>query len=115
TADRWSMSTKPTHSPGHRSKRQSKNQPRPPGAGAVVIVTMSRATAGSGLRLRPGLLDPVGRGGRLVVAVAGLGPMGRRRDVADGDRDDPIRVPDRERIFRNVLAEAGDRVLVALV
>src|SRR6185295_965144 len=66
TADRWSMSTKPTHSPGHRSKRQSKNQPRPPGAGAVVVVTMSRATAGSGLRLRPGLLDPVGRGGRLV-------------------------------------------------
>src|SRR5713226_8766190 len=65
--------------------------------------------------LRPGLLDPVGRCGRLVVALAGLRPVRRRRDVADRNGDDPVGVPGRERIFRIVLAEPGDRVLVALV
>src|SRR3954468_18189320 len=66
-------------------------------------------------RLRPGGLDPVGGRRRLVVAVAGLRPIGRRRDVADRDGDDAGRVPNREGILRHVLAEAGDRVLVALV
>src|SRR5882762_10133887 len=62
------------------------------------------------LHLRPGLIDPgIGRG------RFSLGPAGRRRDVADGDGDDPVRIQDRERILRHVLAEAGDRVLVPLV
>jgi len=60
-------------------------------------------------------LPPVGRSGRLVVAMAGLGPIPRRRDVADRDRDDPIGIPGHERILRIALAEPGDRVLVALV
>src|SRR3954468_20614880 len=59
---------------------------------------------------RPGLIDPgIGRG-RLA-----LGPARRRRDVPDRDGDDPGRVEDRERVLRHVLAEARDRVLVALV
>src|SRR5712691_10881308 len=74
-----------------------------------------RKRDGSAHGLRPGLLDPVGRRGRLVVALAGLRPVCRRRDVADRNGDDPVGVPGRERVFRIVLAEPGDRVLVALV
>src|SRR5262249_12794603 len=67
-----------------------------------------RSSAG----LRPGGLDPVGGRGRFVVAVAGLRPVRGRGDVADRDGDDLLRIPDRERIVRHVLAEPGHRVLV---
>src|SRR5215468_4615881 len=66
---------------------------------------------GSGaLHRGPGLIDPgIGRGG------VALWPARRRRDVPDGNGDDPVRIEDGERILRHVLAEARDRVLVALV
>ena len=64
----------------------------------------------SGLDGGPGLVDPGIRRRRLA-----LGPAGRRRDIADRDRDDPVRIQDLERIVRRVDAEAGHRVLVALV
>src|SRR5207249_280434 len=59
---------------------------------------------------RPGLVDPGVRRGRLA-----LGPTWRRRDVSNRDGDDTVRVEDRERVLRHVLAEADDRLLVALV
>src|SRR5215510_4772808 len=65
--------------------------------------------------LRPSLLDPVGRRGRLVMAMARLRPIGRSGDVTNRDGDDPILIPGHERIFRIVLGEPGDRVLVTLV
>src|SRR5688572_11843615 len=70
----------------------------------------SRLPGRLSLQLRPGLVDPGVRRRRLA-----LGPAGRRRDAADRDGDDPRGIEDRERILRRVLAEADDRVLVALV
>src|SRR5439155_5688026 len=74
-------------------------------------MTRRSTCVGSGcLHRRPGLVDPgIGRG------WLALRPSRRRGDVADGDGDDAGRVEDGERIVRHVLAEAGDRVLVALV
>src|SRR6516164_438027 len=69
----------------------------------------------SGSHLRPSGLDPVRRGGRFVVALARLRPVRRRRDVADRNGNDAVEIPDREGVVRDVLAEPGDRVLVALV
>src|SRR5438270_1497772 len=63
----------------------------------------------------PGLLDPIRRRGRFIVALAWLWPIGRCGDVADRNGDYAIRIPAHERIFRVVLAEPGDRVLIALV
>src|SRR5215470_15889762 len=82
------------------------------GSGAVLPVTSASACLA---RLRPRGLDPVCRSGRLVMAVARLRPIRWRGDVADRDCDDPVRIPDRERIVRQILTEAGDGVLVALV
>src|SRR6516225_7968091 len=66
-------------------------------------------------RFRPGGLDPVRRGGRLVVTVARLRPVRRRGDVADRDGDDPIGIPNRELILRQVLGKTSHGILVALV
>src|SRR4030081_2344376 len=72
--------------------------------------SLSRAGRLRVLHGRPGLIDPgIGRG-RLAFR-----PAGGRRDVPDGDGDDPGRIEDRERVFGNVLAETRDRVLVPLV
>src|SRR5262249_38936532 len=96
---------------GYGSRGSPKNQPRPLRAGAVDHCRERRSRTGSAHGLWPSLLDPVGGRRRLVVAVAGLGPVRRRGDVADRNGDDPVRVPGRERILRIVLAEPGDRVL----
>src|SRR6516165_6600463 len=95
----------------------SYSQPRPPKTGAAdVVATLTRIKRDSARRrLGPSLLDPVGRGGRLVVPFAGLGPIRRRGDVANRNGDDPVGVPGRERVIRQVLAESGHRVLIALV
>src|SRR5499427_35196 len=89
--------------------------PRPPMAGAVVIVAMLASERSLTGCLGPSLLDPVGGGGRLVVPFAGLRPIPRRRDVADRNGNDPVGIPARERIVGEVLAESGHRVLIALV
>src|SRR5258708_12164245 len=78
---------------------------------------MTRMSTASGspaplraLRRRPSLIDTRRRRCRLA-----LRPARRRVDVPDRYGDDPIRIEDRERVLGHVLAEAGDRVLVALV
>src|SRR5215472_7354491 len=65
--------------------------------------------------LRPRGLDPVCRRSRLVVGRARLWPAERRRNVTDRDRDDPVGIPGGKFILRQVLAEAGHRVLIGLV
>src|SRR5262245_11916750 len=77
------------------------------------ISTVSREALSH--RFGPSLLDPIGGGSGFVVALAGLRPVRRRGDVADWNGDGPFGIPDRERVFGNILAEPGDRVLVALV
>src|SRR5262249_455715 len=64
---------------------------------------------------RPSLLDPVSRSRALVVALSRLGPFGRRGDRPDRDRNDALRIPHREVVAGEVLAESRHRVLVALV
>src|SRR5437016_11149017 len=71
---------------------------------------MSTWISSGRLHRRPGLIDPGIRRGRLT-----LRPPRGRRDVPDGDGDDPVRIEDGERILRHLLAEAGDSVLVSLV
>src|SRR6516162_11703425 len=93
----------------------SYSQPRPPTAGAVGVVATLTSKRNSAHGLGPSLLDPIGRGRRLVVPFAGLRPIPRRGDVANRNGDDPAGVPGRERVIRQVLAESGDRVLVPLV
>src|SRR5262249_50187413 len=94
----------------------SYSQPRPPRTGAAdVVATLTRIKRNSARRLGPSLLDPVGGSGRLVVPFAGLGPIPWRGDVANGNSDDPVGVPGRERVIRQVFAEPGHRVLIALV
>src|SRR5262245_26491713 len=83
--------------------------PRP--SAVLPVISASARLA----RLRPRGLDPVRRRRRLVMAMARLRPIRRCGDVADRDCDDPVGIPDRERIVRQALAEAGDSVLVALV
>src|SRR5215813_13945643 len=65
--------------------------------------------------LRPSLLDPIVSRRWIVMSVAGLGPVRRRRDVANRNSDHPCRVEDLERIGIHVLAEPGDGVVIALV
>src|SRR3989442_11032879 len=71
--------------------------------------------ASRGARLLPRGLDPVHRRGGVVVALAGLGPVGRRGHLADGDGHDALGIPDGERIVREILAEADLDVLVRAV
>src|SRR2546428_11446688 len=71
---------------------------------------MSTWISSGRLHRRPGLIDPGIRRGRLA-----LRPPRGRSDVPDGDGDDPRGMEDGELILRLLLAEAGDRVLVALV
>jgi len=52
---------------------------------------------------QPGGFQPVGRGRRLVVTLAGFRPVGRSRDVADRNRDDRLRIPGGEIVFGIVL------------
>src|SRR5258705_8662416 len=66
-------------------------------------------------RLGPSLLDPVGGSGRFVVALAGLRPARRRRDIADWDRDDPVGIPSRKLVLGKILAKPDHRVLVPLM
>src|SRR3989441_997477 len=68
--------------------------------------------ASRGARLLPRGLDPVHRRGGVVVALAGLGPVGRRGHLADGDGHDALGIPHGERIVREILAEADLDVLV---
>jgi hypothetical protein len=49
------------------------------------------------------------------MTMSGLRPIRGRRDIAHGDGDNAVEVPANERIVRVILAEPGDRVLVALV
>src|SRR5215510_12144441 len=67
---------------------------------------------GAGLNPRPSAVLPVISAS---ARLARLRPLRRCGDVADRDCDDPVGIPDRERIVRQALAEAGDSVLVALV
>src|SRR5437868_8667760 len=74
------------------------------------MTRMSTWISSGRLHRRPGLIDPGIRRGRLA-----LRPTRRRRDVPDGDGDDPRRIQDWERIVRHLFAEAGDGVLVSLL
>src|SRR6266446_5308475 len=112
-----------THYPG-RSFTEARNTifassspikpPAPGRPGAGVSSAYARRLGSHGC-LRPGGLDPVRSRGRLVVGSARLWPAERRRDVADRNRDDPVRIPGGELVLRQVLAEPGHRVLVGLV
>src|SRR5262245_13549694 len=84
---------------------------RPPQASARIVCNRSRSADG----FWPGFLEPVGRSRRLVGAVAGLRPVGGSRDVANGDGNDSVWIPHRERIVGRVLAEPSHTVFVALV
>src|SRR5260370_32155628 len=78
-------------------------------------VLAATAKRGGLAGLGPSGIEPVGGCGRFVMAVARLRPIWRRCDVADRNGDDPVWIPNREWIIRQVLAEPGDGVLVALV
>src|SRR5260370_28213334 len=65
--------------------------------------------------LRPSSCEPIISGRRIVVTIARLRPVRRRRDISDRNCDHPIWIQDLERVFGHVLAEARHRVLVALV
>jgi len=67
-----------------------------------------RAPRSSNCARRPGRLDPIVGRRRIVVPLARLRPIGRRRDITDVLHDDSVRIPNWERIFRHVLAESDD-------